>query len=339
LDLSLWKDRLSLVTDVFRKKTDDILVRVPVPQAGGSQNPPYVNAGSVENKGVELGLIFKNKIKDFNYTVGANITSLNNKVLSIAGSEPILGGFGLSDGALTKTEAGYPIGSFFLYKMAGIFQTQEDIDKSAFQTVDTRPGDVKFADLNGDNKIDDKDRAHLGSPFPKFTYGMNVSFNWKNFDFSLFGQGVQGNDIYFLYGNFGYEAQSRGFNSYEAILDRWTPSNTNTNIPRVTLDDRNGNRRASTRWLEDGSYLRIKNVTLGYNLKAVLKWQSIGSFRIYVTVQNALTWTKYHGLDPEIQANSNDTRGLGLASDLAVGIDWGSVPAPRTAIIGLKLDF
>lgn len=339
VDLSLWKDRLSLIVDVFRKKTEDILVRVPVPQAGGSERPPYVNAGSVENKGIELGLIYKNKFKAFNYNIGANISALNNKVLSIAGSEPILGGFGLSDGPLTRTEVGYPIGSFYLWKMDGIFQTQAEVDAHPFQTTDTRPGDVKFADLNGDNKIDDKDRMHVGKPFPDFTYGVNASFTWKNFDFSLLAQGIQGNDVYFLFGNFAYETQSRGFNSYQKILDRWTPTNTNTTIPKVSLDDRNGNRRSSTRWLEDGSYFRIRNITLGYNLKDALKWKVIEGLRIYVTAQNALTFTKYSGLDPEIQANANDTRGLGISSDLAVGIDWGTVPAPRTFIVGLKLDF
>jgi TonB-linked SusC/RagA family outer membrane protein len=339
VDMSLWKDRLSLIADIYRKKTDDVLVRVPIPQSGGSQRPPYVNAGSVENSGFELGLIYKKNSKAFNYNIGANITTIKNNVLSIAGSEPILGGFGLSDGPLTRTEAGYPIGSFYLWKMTGIFQSQSEIDGSPFQSIDTRPGDVKFADLNGDNKIDDKDRAHFGNPFPDFTYGINLSANYKNFDFSLLAQGIHGNDVYFLYGNFAYETQARGFNSYAKILDRWTPSNTNTNIPKVSLDDRNGNRRSSTRWLEDGSYYRIRNITLGYDLKDLIKLKSMASCRIYYTVQNAFTWTKYPGLDPEIQANSNDTRGLGIASDLAVGIDWGTVPAPRTQIIGFKIDF
>jgi len=339
LDVSLWKDRLTLVADVFRKRTDDILVRVPIPQAGGSQRPPYVNAGSVENKGIELGIIFKDKIKAVRYTIGANIAALKNEVLSIADSEPIFGGFGLSDGPLTRTEAGYPIGSFYLWKMLGIFQTQSEIDNAPFQTLDTRPGDVRFADLNNDDKIDDKDRTHTGKPFPDFTFGINANVNWKNWELTVLAQGVQGNDVYFLFGNFAYETQSRGFNSYEKILDRWTPSNTNTTIPKVSLDDRNGNRRASTRWLEDGSYLRIRNISLSYNLNEVFKSYGIGGFNVYLTVQNALTFTKYPGLDPEIQANSNDTRGLGLSSDLAVGIDWGTVPAPRTIIAGIKLDF
>ncbi len=339
LDVSFWEDRLSLIADWFNKRTDDILVRVPVPQAGGAQRPPFVNAASVENRGVELGLIYKNRVGKLSYNVGANISAIRNKVLSIADSEPILGGFGLSDGALTKTEPGQPVGSFFLYEMLGIFQTQAEIDASPFQTVNTRPGDVKFADLNGDNKIDDKDRKHVGNPFPDFTYGVNLSLFWKNFDLSALIQGVQGNDVYFLYGNFAYETQLRGFNSYKDILNRWTPSNTNTDIPKVSVDDRNGNRRASTRFLEDGSYLRVRNITLGYNFKDLLRWNNIGGLRLYVTAQNALTFTKYPGLDPEIQANSNDTRGLGLSSDLAVGIDWGTVPAPRTFIAGVKVDF
>lgn len=339
MDASFWMDRLSMTLDFFQKRTKDILVRVPVPQAGGAQRPPFVNAATVENNGVELGLIFKNRVGQLSYSIGANISSIRNRVASIANSEPILGGFGLSDGALTKTETGYPVGSFFLYQMEGIFQNQEEVDASPFQTINTRPGDVKFADLNGDNIIDDKDRQHIGNPFPDFSYGININLNWKNFDFSVLGQGVQGNDVYFLYGNFAYETQLRGFNSYADILNRWTPENTNTNIPKVSVDDRNGNRRPSTRFLEDGSYFRIRNITLGYNFKSLIHRADISDLRLYVTAQNALTFTKYPGLDPEIQANSNDTRGLGLSSDLAVGIDWGTVPAPRTLIVGFKLGF
>jgi TonB-linked SusC/RagA family outer membrane protein len=339
MDVSFWKDRLTISFDVYRKLTDGILVRVPVPEAGGSQNPPYVNAGQVENKGIELSVIYKNRIADFNYSIGGNISTVRNKVLSIADGEPILGGFGLSDGPITKTEPGYSVGSFYLWKMVGIFQNQAEIDNSPFQSTGTRPGDVKFADLNGDGKIDDKDRGHFGNPFPKFIYALNASVAWKNFDLSVLAQGVQGNDVYFLYGGFAYEAQARGFNSYADILNAWTPTNTNTNIPKVSIDDRNGNRRISTRFLQDGSYLRIRNITLGYNFKSLIKTKAITNLRFYVSAQNAFTFTKYKGLDPEIQANTNDTRGSGLPSDLAVGIDWGTVPAPRTFIAGFTLEF
>ncbi len=339
LELSIFKDRLSFVADWYRKRTSDILVRVPVPQAGGSQNPPFVNAGEVENKGWDLALIYKNAHRDFRYSVSANLSTVNNRVLYLADSEPILGGFGLSDGPITRTEAGYPIGSFYLYKMEGIFQSQAEIDASPFQSADTRPGDIRFADINGDGIIDDKDRAHLGSPFPDFIYGLNANFSYKNFDLSLLAQGVQGNDIYFLYGNFAHEVQLRGFNSYQDILNRWTPENTNTDIPRVSVDDRNGNRRISTRFLADGSYMRLRNITLGYNFKDLIRTDAIQGLRVYLTVQNAFTFTRYPGLDPEIQANTNDTRGYNVSSDLAVGIDWGTVPAPRTFIAGLRLDF
>lgn len=339
VDLSFWNDRLSVIADWFVKKSDDILVRVPVPLSGGAQNPPFVNAGAVENKGWELALTYKDRKGALHWSLVANASGLKNKVLSIANGEPILGGFGLSDGALTKTEPGYPIGSYYLWKMEGIFQNQAEIDAHAFQSKDTRPGDVKFADLNGDNVIDDKDRAHLGNPFPQFIYGLNLNLQWKNFDCSALAQGVYGNDLYFLYGNFAYETQLRGFNSYRDILNRWTPENPSQTFPKVSVDDRNGNRRASTRWLYDGSYLRLRNLTVGYNFKPLLHTEHIGSLRAYITGQNLFTRTKYPGLDPEIQANTNDTRGLGISSDLAVGIDWGTVPAPRTLIFGVQMQF
>jgi len=339
LEFSLFNDRLSFTADYYEKKSSDILVRVPIPQAGGSLNPPFVNAGEVENKGFEFAAIYRNTIGDFRYNISANMATFQNEILSLAESEPILGGFGLSDGPITKTEPGYPMGSFFLYQMEGLFQSQEEIDASPFQTDDTRPGDIKFADLNGDNVIDDEDRTHLGNPFPEFTYGLNASFFYKNFELSILAQGVQGNDVYFLYGNFAYETQSRGFNSYRDILNRWTPENPNTDIPKVSLDDRNGNRRISTRFLEDGSYLRIRNITLGYDFGELIKTDFIGGLRAYVQVQNAFTFTSYPGLDPEIQANANDTQGFNISSDLAVGIDWGTVPAPRMYTVGIRAEF
>jgi TonB-linked SusC/RagA family outer membrane protein len=339
IDLGLWGDQLTFTADFFKKVSDDVLVRVPIPQSGGSQRPPYVNAASIENTGMEFALKYRQSSKNFSYHISPNISLIKNEVTSISDSEAILGGFGLSDGPLTKTEEGRPIGSFFLWETDGLFQSIEEVENSPFQTKDTRPGDVKFKDLNGDDIIDDKDRAHVGDPFPDFTYGIQAGVQWKNLDLSVLVQGVQGNDVYFLYGNFAYETQLRGFNSYADLLNRWTPENPNTNIPRVSVDDRNGNRRPSTRFLYDGSYLRVRNISLGYNLKDALKLNNVSSMRVYVTVQNAFTFTNYPGLDPEIQANANDTRGLGISSDLAVGIDWGTVPAPRTFIAGFKMEF
>ena len=340
LELSLWKDRLTFTADYYHKRTTDILVRIPLPQSGGGVRAPYSNAGEVENKGFDFSLLLRNSSGPWSYSASINLSTVRNEVLSLAGSGAILGGFGLSDGPITRTEPGYPIGSFFLYKMEGIFQSQAEIDASPFQTADTRPGDIRFADLNGDRIIDDKDRAHFGSPFPDFTYGVNLFVNWKNLDFSVLGQGVQGNDVYFLYGNFAYETQTRGFNSYRRILDAWRPDNTDTDVPRVSVDDRNGNRRVSTRFLEDGSYFRVRNLTLGLTLReGIGKADFLKGLRVFTTVQNAWTFTKYSGLDPEIQANTNDTRGFGVSSDLAVGIDWGTVPAPRIYMAGITWNF
>jgi TonB-linked SusC/RagA family outer membrane protein len=339
LELGLLQDRLTLVADVYRKKSRDILVRVPLPQSAGAFNPPYVNAAEVENRGLELALSWRKFSGKFKYSFSANFSTVRNEVLSLAQSEPIVGGFGLSEGPITRTEPGYPIGSFFLYQMEGIFQSQEEIEASAFQSNDTRPGDVRFADLNADGVINNLDRAHLGSPFPDFIYGVNGNFTFANFDLNILLQGVQGNDVYFLYGNFAYETQSRGFNSYRDILDRWTPENPDGSIPKVSIDDRNGNRRISTRFLEDGSYLRVKNISLGYDLAKVLKRPAFQTLRAYVSVQNAITITKYSGLDPEIQANTNDTQWFNISSDFAVGIDWGTVPAPRTVVFGINATF
>jgi TonB-linked SusC/RagA family outer membrane protein len=339
IDMSLWNDKLSIIADYYVKTTEDILVRVPLPQTAGAFSPPYINAGTVENKGFEFALSYRSNVNELSYEIGANIATVHNEVISIAGTEPLLGGFGLSDGPITRTEPGYPLGSFYLYKMEGIFQTQEEIDGAAFQTVDTRPGDIRFADLNNDGVINDDDRAHLGNPFPDFTLGFNLGLRYRNFDFSMLVQGVYGNDVYFLYGNFAYETQLRGFNSYAEILNRWTPTNTNTDIPKVSVDDRNNNRRISTRFLEDGSYTRIRNIALGYNFAGLLKANTIREFRVYISAQNLFTFTNYPGLDPEIQANTNDTRGYDVSSDLAVGIDWGTVPAPRTVLLGLNLKF
>ncbi len=339
MDMSLWDDRLSIIADYYIKRTDDILVRVPLPQSAGAFTPPYVNAGTVENKGLEFTLSYRNTFSDLHYEIGANIATIDNKVISIAGTEPLLGGFGLSDGPITRTEPGYPLGSFYLYEMQGIFQSQEEVEASAFQFEDTRPGDVRFVDIDGNDTINDKDRAHLGNPFPDFTLGLNLGFRYKNFDLSILVQGVFGNDVYFLFGNFAYETQLRGFSSYAKILDRWTPTNTDTDIPKVSVDDRNNNRRISTRFLEDGSYVRVRNVTLGYTFNNLLKTDKIKELRLYVSAQNLFTFTKYSGLDPEIQANSNDTQGYNVSSDLAVGIDWGTVPAPRTILIGMNIKF
>jgi TonB-dependent starch-binding outer membrane protein SusC len=339
LEFSLLDDKLSVMADYYVKNTEDILVRVPLPQSAGAFNPPFVNAGEVQNKGFELAVNWKDFTGAFSYEINANISTVSNEVIALADDEPILGGFGLSDGPITRTEPGYPLGSFYVYQMEGIFQTQEEIEASPFQTDETRPGDIRFADLNGDGIIDDKDRAHLGNPFPNFIYGITANLTYKNFDLSMLLQGVQGNDVYFLYGGFAYEVQSRGFNSYSEILNRWTPDNTDTNIPKVSIDDRNGNRRISTRFLEDGSYFRMRNITLGYDFGALLNTQALTGLRAYVSVQNAFTITSYSGLDPEIQANTNDTQGFNVSSDLAVGIDWGTVPAPRTVIFGLNLNF
>jgi hypothetical protein len=197
----------------------------------------------------------------------------------------------------------------------------------------TAAGDLKFKDLNGDGKITDADRTFLGSYIPDFSYALNLGANYKNFDISFFFQGVQGSKI-FNAARVITEGMARLFNSGTAVLNAWTPTNTNTDIPRAISEDPNQNVRPSTRWIEDGSYLRLKNVILGYNIPGsrlrTLSRGTISSFRIYVSSQNLLTFTGYNGWDPEI-GSKNTT--------LTNGIDYGQYPAARSFQVGVQVGF
>ncbi|SDK72840.1 TonB-linked outer membrane protein, SusC/RagA family [Catalinimonas alkaloidigena] len=336
LDVSLWKDRLSFTADYFIRRTSDMLVPVPLPLAAGKASAPYVNAGDVENRGLELSLGYQSNDGPFTWSVDANFTTIHNEVLSLGSGEPISGGLSNSQTPpLTRTEPGYPIGSFYLYVADGLFQDQSEIDAHAFQAAGTAPGDIRFRDLNDDGVIDGADRMHIGSPFPDFSYGLTATAGFRGFDLRAFVQGVQGNDLYNYAGRISEDA-SRPFNSSAEILERWTGPGTSNSMPRVVLVDENNNTRNSTRFLEDGSYLRLKNVTLGYTLPASwLEAAHLSQTRVYFSVQNAFTLTNYPGLDPEMGTNDND-RGQ---NDLAVGIDWGTYPQPRIYTLGLNLSF
>ena len=243
---------------------------------------------------------------------------------------------------ITKTEVGQPVQSFYGYQVEGIFQSQAAIN--AANAIDgneqTRyqdnaaPGDIKFKDLNGDGKIDPNDRTYLGSYIPKFNYGANFNATYKNFDFTLYLQGVQGNKIYN-----GTKVVTQGmlrlFNAGPAVLNAWTPTNTNTDIPRAISGDPNNNSRTSDRFIEDGSYMRIKNLTIGYSIPTKtlgsLTNDVISKVRVYVSSQNLLTLTKYTGYDPEMGSRNGTL--------LRNGIDYANFPQSRTILAGLQLTF
>ncbi len=342
LDLGFFNNTLMLTADYYVKKTTNMLIPLPEPSSGGGQSPfgvgePEVNAGSVRNSGLELELTYKKEInKDWSFGLNGNFATLSNKVTSLAGGTPIPGGRIDNNYFGTLTEVGHPIGSFYLLQQEGIFQNAQQVFTHAYQGPGIRPGDVMYKDVNNDGVIDDKDRSFVGSPIPKFTYGLTGNVTYKNFDLSVFFQGVYGNKIYNQVLT-DIEGFYRPFNITQRIAENaWTgPGSTNT-YPILSWTDGSNNKMPSTRFLESGSYLRLKNVQLGYKLGAnALKSIGVSSVRIYVSGQNLLTFTKYTGLDPEQYQNTDNA----ADGPRAVGIDWGTYPSARTITVGVNANF
>ncbi|KGO86236.1 TonB-dependent receptor [Flavobacterium rivuli WB 3.3-2 = DSM 21788] len=324
LDASLFNGALDITAEYYTKKTTDILVGVPIPLSTGSLNTfPVVNAGSLRNSGVDLELAYHYTTKsDFSLDVSANFSTIKNEVLALGGNnEPIY-----STGS--KTVIGGRIGEHYGYVYEGIFQSQAEVAGHAFQSAGTAPGDIKFKDVNGDGVIDADDRAFLGRAIPAFTYGLNITAKYKNFDITAFGSGAGGYYINSaLYRTLMWSGDA--VNASTDILNRWTPTNTNTDIPRLTATDPNINNRDSNRpgWLQRGDYFRINTVSLGYKLPAVFG-KVVESVRIYGTVQNLHTFTKYKGFNPDFNS--------GVFSP---GFDGGSYPRPRTYLVGVQMTF
>lgn len=339
VDIGVWKDKLTMTVDYFIKKTTNMLIPIPLPLIGGSATTPFVNAGSVENKGLEVELNYRNKTGRLNYTISANFATLNNKILSLSDGAPIPGGRIDNGVYATLTTVGHPIGSFYLYEMEGIYQNDADIFKHAYQGSYIRPGDVKFKDQNADGVIDEKDRTYLGSAIPKFTYGFTTTLEYSNFDLSIFFQGAYGNKLY-LQVNQDIEGFYRAFNLTQRVYDeRWQGEGTSNTMPRVSWLGSANNKTPSSRFLEDGSYLRLKNAQLGYTIpKRIADKAHIKGLRIYITGENLVTITKYTGLDPEMHT-SNNLNAEKYGGDVAAGIDWGTYPAARSYIAGVNMNF
>ena len=338
VDIGIMHDKLTLSVDYFNKLNSNMLVAVPLPMIGGTAGAPYINDGSVQNRGFEFDLHYNNNDGKLRYSFSANLATIANKVVSIP--VPIQGGR-IDDGVYaTLTTTGHPIGSFYGYQMAGIFQSQDDIFKSAYQGPGVRPGDVKYKDINGDGVIDANDRTFLGSAIPKFTYGATATLNYKNFDFFMLVQGSYGNKIY-LQVNQDIEGFYRPFNITQRVYDeRWHGEGTSNTMPLVSWRDQPNNvKEPSSRFLEDASYCRLKNVQLGYTIPRQLTNRlHIKGLRFYVTGENLITITKYTGLDPEMHISNNVTVEK-YPSDVAAGIDWGTYPSAKSYIVGVNLNF
>jgi len=332
LDASMLSNRIDLTIDAYIKNTQDMLVPMSVPVTTGYSDiaVPDINAGKIQNKGVELTVSTDNLQGDFTWNTDFNISYNQNKVVSLNDTIPLPAGSIDFNYNVARIEAGHPINSFYGYVTNGIFQTQQEVDNYAVQVPGadpynrTSPGDIKFMDINNDGVIDDQDRTYIGNPNPDFTFALNNSFAYHNIDLSIALQGVAGNEI-FNANRIWSEGMSSARNQTTATLNRWTGQGTSNTMPRAVYSDPNGNARASDRFIEDGSYLRIKTVTLGYTFPARLAERlKLSKARIYATGQNLYTFTKYKGFDPEVPVN---------------GIDNNVYPVTRTISFGINLSF
>jgi TonB-linked SusC/RagA family outer membrane protein len=349
VDIALLENRILTTVDYFIKNTDDMLVKIPIPATAGYHNnaDPYQNIGKVQNRGFEFSATYRKREGRFNYDITANAATIRNEVISLGGGEALW-----NSGLRTKTEEGYTIGSFFGFVSDGIFQSQEEVASHAVQTpgddpaTSTAPGDIRFKDLNGNGRIDsdNSDKTHIGKSIPSLVFGMNFNIYYMGFDLSIFMQGVQGINIYNnaarlvnLPSNIPGE-YVKDPNKWVSVMDYWTPYNTSADKPRAIVTDPNNNSRISDWWLEDGSYLRFKNVQLGYSIPAsLLEKVNMSSFRIYIAAQNLFTFTRYTGLDPEV-GTVDHTTNVG-APTLNVGVDDGIYPQARTFSVGIQVDF
>ncbi len=335
IDMGLMKGRLKFTSDIYKKRTENLLINLPIPFSTG-YNFYTTNAGIVENIGIEFSSSYQIiKSGSFKWTVGGNLSFNKNKVVSLPSTLPtILGptiGFVNSQNVNVATE-GEPIGAFFGFKVVGIYQTQDEINKHAVDPSNPRSGDFKFADLNGDTLISALDRTILGSPYPKYFFGFTNDFAWKNISLNFLIQGSIGQSVANT-NRFGLDGLSRSNNinvSREAYQNRWTGPGTSNKYPAARSLNIPFQGRFTDFIVEDASFVRLKNITLGYNLQ-FKKIKFINSCKFFVTATNLLTWTEYTGYDPEINSYGSNS--------LAQGIDNGSIPQFRTFSIGLTTGF
>ncbi|KAA2218657.1 MULTISPECIES: SusC/RagA family TonB-linked outer membrane protein [Maribacter] len=341
LDLTALDSRLSFEIDVYNRVTTDMLFQIPPTYTAGQADAPRFNVGGITNNGVDLALGFSDKKGDFGYSINTNFSHYTNNVdkLDDNPSTRFLGGSRRVP-SLTVTQAGSPLSSFFGFKTVGIFQSQAEADAWPEYGTYNAPGKLKIADINGDGVINDDDRTVIGNPHPDFVYGINLDFTYKNLALNIFGNGSQGNDIYNYVRYFADFNTFQGNRSRRALYDAWQPTNPQADPstwvaanPGATVPIMDANDQVSSRpssyFVEDGSYFRIKNVQLTYNFTDNLLNSLPGVSRasVYIQGQNLATWTKYSGLNPEIQTpNSID-----------IGYDGGFMPVARTFLLGLNV--
>ncbi|CAM4247548.1 SusC/RagA family TonB-linked outer membrane protein [Zobellia nedashkovskayae] len=340
LDFRMLNQKLSITMDYFQKKSEDVLVELGLPLYTGFGNRVPFNTASIENEGFEFLANYSDSLsEDFSFSISGNFTTLNNEVTALGDATPIIEGQFTSNGLRgTKTDVGQPVSSFYGYIVDGIYQTDAEA-LAANDNNNPQAGDLKFRDIAGpdgsgpDGIVDENDQAFLGNPAPNFEYGLNISASYKNFDMSLFFNGVSGNKI--LNGN-----KYRGYFDTEGpyltdALRAWTPTNTNTNIPRSTQSDPGFNRRPSDFYLENGAYFRLKNMQLGYTIPSdISEKMMMTKLRIYGSATNLFTLTDYTGYYPEVGRNTRSSRRI-----FSSGVDESAYPTARTIQLGVQISF
>jgi len=331
IDASFFNGKLQLTTDYFRSISRDLLLQVPLPISAGNQGDnPYDNIGKIQNKGFELSLTYQEKKGDFRYSINGQITSIRNKALVLVpanGNQPLYG-----YGQITKTEVGGPLAAFFVLKQNGIFQTPEEI-KAGPQQPNVTPGDARYVDDNGDGRINNDDRVIVGTPYPKLEYGTNLALSYKNFDLTLFFQGVSGNLLFNR--SLNWTNRFDDVQNVRTDVTYWTGPGTSTTTPKPIKGDPTLNPAFNTnRWVESGAYARLRTMQIAYNLPtSFLTRYKMNTARIYVNAQNLFTITKYSGYNPDVVGDG------GNADYLRRGIDQGNYPVPRIISGGVQLSF
>lgn len=324
-------NRLGVVFDWYNKATKNWLVVAPVLASYGT-NPPYINGGDIQNRGVELGLNWRDQISDFSYGANFNIAYNKNEVTRIANAEGIIHGAEnvLSQGTkeMYRAEVGFPIGYFWGYKTAGVFQNAEEVAATKAKLEGAQPGDLIFVDANGDGSITDADKVMIGDPNPDIQASLSFNLGYKGFDLSLTSIGKFGHQIAKSYRSF---ADSPLQNYTTEIFERWHGEGTSNRLPRLTSGSNINWQTISDIYIENGDYVKLQNLTLGYDVKNILPKLPLSQVRIYFTAQNLFTITNYSGMDPEI--------GYGYDQGWVSGIDLGFYPSPRTYLVGVNLKF
>ncbi|MBC7654750.1 MAG: SusC/RagA family TonB-linked outer membrane protein, partial [Oligoflexus sp.] len=352
LDFSILKERMDISVDVYQKTSKNFLFKAELPafllgkqaeySGAGVINPPFINGGELRNTGFEFSLNSRNLVDDFKWSTNLNFSTNKNEVISLASGTPFIPGninVGFLSLPVTRTKVGGPVGEFFGYKVKGIFKTDKQLSEAPVQfgrpivnrSAGTWLGDIQFEDINMDGKINEADQTSLGNPNPKFTYGITNNFSFKNFDLSVFLNGSYGAKIFNV---LNYRVASIGglyVNQLTNASGYWTPTNSDSNIPAPKSGD-NPNLKNSDRFIESGSFLRIQNVNIGYNIPSkYLSKVKLGGLKVYVSGQNLYTFTPYTGLDPEIGAISQNV--------FLSNIDIGRYPSPRVITFGVNAKF